>query len=499
MDDFEILEEIGKGGMATIYRGRFKDSGRIIVIKKLHPHLKGDENFVKRFEREGKILEKLKHKNIVDFYGFRKIKKEYYILMEYIKGVSLRDILQKEKVPLVIALYITKEIYEGVGFAHKSGIIHRDLKPENIIIGENGDIKIADFGLAYGAEFPRVTEPGMYVGTPEYIAPEILMGKEYSEKSDIYAIGVILYEMVKGENPFKGKTPYESINKILYRKKLSMNFGDFPSFLEPIISKMVAMDPKSRYQSVDELRRTLHPYITVNKRLFKQYLSAPENFYEEKIIKSKTIKDLRMLVLLILLLLAIIFYNHLQYREQVEVVQISSTKKIAEKIDTTKIKKTPENNASNNTSKETKNKPVEKEGYGWLKIFAEPWAEVYIDNKYVDKTPIGKAIKVVSGKHFVMFKHPKRGEVIKEINITRDETLKVSAKLEYGYLKIVVIPWGYVYLDGKKIVETPIAKPIPTKPGEHNLLVVNPGYREWREKINIVRGETLEKHITLRK
>ncbi len=493
MDDFEILEEIGKGGMATIYRGRFKDSGRIIVIKKLYPHLKDDENFVKRFEREGKILEKLKHKNIVDFFGFRKVEKEYYILMEYIKGVSLREILQKNKIPLVIALYITKEIYEGVGFAHKNGIIHRDLKPENIIVGENGDIKIADFGLAYGTEFPRVTEPGMYVGTPEYIAPEILMGKEYSEKSDIYAIGVILYEMVKGENPFKGKTPYESINKILYRKKLSMNFGDFPSFFKPIISKMVAMDPKSRYQSVDELKKAFRPYITVNKRTFKQYLSAPENFYGGKIIKSKTIKDLRMLVLLIILLIAIVFYNHFRNIHQVEVVQVNRPKRIIERKDTTMTA------PPKKTIKKPKNKPLVKKGYGWLRISAVPWANVYIDNKYIDKTPIGKAVKVASGEHLIIFKHPKRGEVIKKINITNNETLKVNAKLEYGYLKIVVIPWGYVYLDGEKIVETPIAGPIPTKPGEHNLLVVNPGYREWREKINIVRGETLEKHITLRK
>jgi len=492
MDEFEILEEIGKGGMATIYRGRFKDSGQVIVIKKLHPHLKGDKNFVKRFKREGKILEKLKHKNIITFYGFREIKGEYFILMEYIQGLSLGDILRKNKTPLLIALYITKEIYEGVGYAHKNGIVHRDLKPENVIIGKNGDIKIADFGLAYGSEFPRVTEPGMYVGTPEYIAPEILMGKEYSEMSDIYAIGIILYEMVKGENPFRGKTPYESINKILYRK--GMDFGDFPSFLEPIISKTVAMEPKSRYQSIDELKRALNPYITINKRIFKQYLFAPEKFHEEKIIKSKTIKNLRMLALLIVLLITIIFYNYSRRRKHPVVLQTKNIQKVEKKMDTLKVKKHPKNSAKNPITNF-----IEITGYGWLKVSAVPWAGVYIDDKFIDRTPIGKPIKIASGKHIVIFKHPGRGEVVKTVYLNRGETLKVNVILEYGYLKVVVNPWGYIYIDGKKVAETPIANPIPSIPGVHNLLVVNPGYREWREKINIPRGETLEKHIILKK
>jgi len=493
MDDFEIIEEIGKGGMATIYKGRFKDSGKIIVIKKLHPHLKEEGSFVNRFKREAIILQKLKHKNIIDFYGFKKIEKEYYILMEYIQGLSLADILhQHHKIPLVIALYIIKEIYKGVGYAHKNGIVHRDLKPENIVIGKNGNIKIADFGLAYGAEFPRLTEPGMYVGTPEYIAPEILMGKEYSEKSDIYAIGIILYETIKGENPFRGKTPYESINKILYRKKTHIDFGDFPPFLEPIISKIIAMDPKSRYQNIDGLKRALQPYITADRRIFKQYLSDPANFYDKKIIQSRTIKDLRMLCLLIILLLTITLYNYAVNKKGKKTLKITSTQNIAEKIDTTRIE-----NKTKNITKQQKSIPTTR--YGWLRISAIPWANIYIDNKYIDKTPIGKVIKVSGGNHIVIFKHPTRGEVIKKINITKDETLKVYAKLEYGFLRIIVIPWGYVYIDGEKVAETPIAKPIPTKPGKHNLLIVNPGYREWREEINISRGETLEKHITLRK
>jgi len=492
MNEFEILEEIGKGGMATIYRGKFKDTGKEIVVKKLHPHLKDDEHFVNRFKREAKILEKLKHRNIITFYGFKKIKGEYFILMEYIQGLNLRDILKKGKIPLLIALYITREIYEGIGYAHKNGIIHRDLKPGNIIIGKNGGIKIADFGLAYGAEFPRVTDPGMYVGTPEYIAPEILMGKAYSEKSDIYAIGVILYEMIKGENPFRGKTPYESINKTLYRKKINISFGDLPAFLEPIINKMIALEPKARYKNIEELKRNISSHITISKRTFKQWLSNPENFYEGRIIKSKTIKNIRMLILLIILLITLISYNYFHNKEYKTSLPPQKTKKIFKNPDTLKAVNIPED-----TVKRSKVKPVT--GYGWLKISAIPWAEIYIDKKFIDRTPIAKSVKVAFGKHTVIFKHPGRGEIVKTLNINSSETLKVNVKLDYGYLKIVVIPWGYVYVDGEKVVETPVAKPIPIKPGVHNLLVVNPEYREWREKINIARSETLEKHITLKK
>ncbi len=161
LKNYEILETIATGGMATIYRGVQISLNREVVIKKLHPHLAEDANFVKRFQREAAILAKLQHKNIVAIIDFFESGNEQFIVLEYIKGRTLKELINdKEKIPYSMSMYIMREVLQGLQYIHSNNILHRDMKPDNIMISEDGSIKITDFGLAYRHENVRITNPG---------------------------------------------------------------------------------------------------------------------------------------------------------------------------------------------------------------------------------------------------------------------------------------------------------------------------------------------------
>ncbi len=251
MKNIIFTEKIAVGGMATVYKGIY--NGKDVVIKKLHSHLGEAKEFVKRFKREAEILKRLRHPNIIRFLSFERIENDYFLILEYVEGENLGTIIQKRKIPISICLNLGLQIAKGIHFVHKNGIIHRDIKPSNIIISKNGIAKILDFGLAY-EEGVRFTEPGVYIGTPAYIAPEVLNGGKYSKVSDVFSFGILLYEMISGYNPFYGNTPYESINNILYKspEKLT-NDEDLNEF----IFKLLAKDQEKRIKDFGEVIKIL--------------------------------------------------------------------------------------------------------------------------------------------------------------------------------------------------------------------------------------------------
>jgi serine/threonine protein kinase len=206
--NYQVTAVLSAGGMATIYLGRHAELGRQLVIKQLHPHLANDSGFVKRFEREAKLLGRLHHENIVDVADYFELDGSYYIILEYIDGCSLKELLdQQKKMPFLIAVHIVGQIAQGLLHAHQNQIVHRDIKPANIMITKTGAVKITDFGLAYAQEALAITDPGTFVGTPAYLSPEQIKGQPAGIQSDIYALGVMFYEMLSGANPFAGPIP----------------------------------------------------------------------------------------------------------------------------------------------------------------------------------------------------------------------------------------------------------------------------------------------------
>jgi len=284
--NFEIKELIATGGMAAIYKAVQISLDRTVAIKILHGHLAQDKDFITRFEREAKAAANLKHDNIVNIIDFGKTEDVYFIAMEFVEGKSLKDLIQAvEFVPYEIALTITREISQGLFHAHQKGVVHRDIKPANILIGLDGAIKIADFGLAQAQDLISVTVTGSIVGTPAYMSPEQAGGKKIDHRSDLFSLGVVVYEMITGRKPFMGQNYSSIIHEIMTvvpPKPFEAN-PLIPREISAIIEKMLNKDPEQRPQSAGEISEEISAYfrkmkIECSRRDVSQFLNAPESY-----------------------------------------------------------------------------------------------------------------------------------------------------------------------------------------------------------------------------
>ena len=256
LGSYEIVERLGGGGMAVVYRAVQQPLGREVALKALSPELFEDEGFVKRFEAEAKTLAKLDHPNILTIYDFELTEGVAYLTMPLIRGGTLRDILRRGPLDTLSAWRYLREIGDGLQHAHDAGIVHRDLKPTNVLIHSDGRALLADFGLARGAGQPtHLTTIGLAIGTPGYMAPEQVMGHDVDRRCDIYALGVLTFEMLTGRLPYIGanrmEVAYATVNSPI-PSAVALN-GNLPDELDQLLKKVLAKDPNERPQTVREL------------------------------------------------------------------------------------------------------------------------------------------------------------------------------------------------------------------------------------------------------
>ncbi|MBW8875821.1 MAG: protein kinase [Acidobacteria bacterium] len=259
---FEILSVLGAGGMGIVYKARDRELDDLVALKMLRRELWGDRNQLDRLKSEIKLARKITHPNVLRTHDFGEIDGVPYISMEYVRGVTLRYMLdQTSRLPYSAGLRLAKQLCAGLGAAHAVGVLHRDIKPENMILEPTGNAKLMDFGIARPIDrlTPAQTQAGFIVGTPQYLAPEVLQGQEADARTDLYSCGIVLYEIFTGVLPFDGPSVMEVVVKHLREEPAppSSRWPEIPPPLEAAILKCLKKEPDQRYRSVAELLRDL--------------------------------------------------------------------------------------------------------------------------------------------------------------------------------------------------------------------------------------------------
>jgi eukaryotic-like serine/threonine-protein kinase len=256
---YHVLRKLGAGGMANVYLAEDQELGRRVAIKILNERHANDEQFVERFRREAKNAAGLSHPSIVSIYDRGEAEGTYYIAMEYLEGRSLKElIVSRGPAPVNLAIDYARQILQALRFAHMKGIVHRDIKPHNVLVDGDGRLKVTDFGIAR-AGTSQMTEVGSIVGTAQYLSPEQARGSDVDQRSDVYSLGVVLYELLTGEVPFSGDTSVEIAMKHVSQtpQPPSALREDVPHELDLVVMRALAKDPQDRYQSAEEMEADL--------------------------------------------------------------------------------------------------------------------------------------------------------------------------------------------------------------------------------------------------
>lgn len=290
-DRYQIIKSIGEGGMANVYLAYDTILDRNVAVKVLRGDLATDEKFVRRFQREALSASSLSNPNIVEVYDVGEDNGEYYIVMEYVEGKHLKNLLKKRgKLTVPEVIDIVLQITNGLSVAHDSYIIHRDIKPQNILILDNGLIKITDFGIAVAMNATQLTQTNSVMGSVHYLPPEQASGKGATLQSDIYSIGILMYELLTGKLPFKGDNAVEIALKHLKEPMPSIRdeIPDIPQSVENIILKATAKNPKNRYADAREMHEDLKTCLDESRaNELKITFKYPEHDYDDtKLLKT---------------------------------------------------------------------------------------------------------------------------------------------------------------------------------------------------------------------
>jgi serine/threonine-protein kinase len=307
-----IQEKLGEGGMGVVYKGIHKDIEQTVAIKVLYPQYAKDENFRERFKREAKVQAKLHHPNVVNILNYLEDEDgNMYIVMEYVGGGSLEDKMRTGKISLSDSVSVIIQVLNALSYMHSNGIIHRDIKPSNIMFADS-IVKVSDFGIAKPMSDKGLTKTGAIVGTVWYMAPEIIKGEAPTPASDLYAVGVILYQLLTGRTPFYGKTDFEVMKSHLEKEPQppeTLN-PNLPPGTWDLVKKALAKSPRERFSSADEFKQALIDWfsrVEDPQKIKSVDLTSLQSFQINNVKKVAINKKYILIGIIFLLILSLSF------------------------------------------------------------------------------------------------------------------------------------------------------------------------------------------------
>ncbi len=324
---YEIIEELGKGGMGEVYRVEDKKINEEVALKLIKPEIAAEKKTIERFRNELKLAREISHRNVCRMYDFNEEEGTPYITMEYVTGEDLRSLIKRiGKIPVEKTVSIAKQVCEGLAEAHRKGVVHRDLKPSNIMIDREGNVRIMDFGIARSLKAKNITREGMMIGTPEYMSPEQVEGKKTDQRSDIYSLGIIIFEMATGRVPFEGETSLSIAMKHKSEeppdpRKIN---AQIPDDLSRLILKCMEKEKEKRYQGTKELLSELNEIeIPATEEVFPK--KKPEAEIPKKRFQSFVIPGI-IILFGIIIVAGYLFFGRILKTEKPKAETISMPK-----------------------------------------------------------------------------------------------------------------------------------------------------------------------------
>jgi serine/threonine protein kinase len=523
-DRYSIIRKINSGGMATVFLVEDKKLHRTVALKKLHPHLIEHTETVTRFTNEARAIASLSHENIIKIYDFGESSDGPYLVMEYIDGTTLAECLEKNgKIPNLVLIEIARQIAAGLHCAHDHGIIHRDIKPANILIRRDGTIIITDFGIAYIAQSQSITMTGSFVGSPHYVSPEQIQGKTVTGKSDIYSLGIVLYQCLAGVMPFEADTPHAIINSIMSSAPREIHASN-PKVLywfSDLIMQCLLKEPHMRPGPEDLIqyfeKKAGDNSLLITKDSIESFLRSPrESFSLEclelfTLYKTRGIKDLHDKRVI----------QGLKNLEQAE--QFGDLSAEDSKLKCSAIKKNHSITLSTllpfvltililtaiiaiiPRKKKNSHSITQTTTDSSLSIpsVVLPPPEDAIYHMIIDSLiPVPDAVSLAVSIE------PKPGHISPPVSINAVDTSpellidtmqkNSMTQPSEGFLKILTNPpWVTMYIDGIERGKTPKTKSIALAKGTHTMILSKEGYHTFSDTITINPSDTLTLRIRL--
>lgn len=422
-----ILQEIGSGGMAVVYKAVQEPLGRTVAIKALKPSIAMDSGFAKRFEREAHFMASLQHENILHVHDFVKDRGTMFIVMEYVQGIDLYDLLEiTPRLPVDVAAIIALQVCRALDYAHFRGIIHRDIKPANVMLSQQGEVKLMDFGIARDDRLTDLTETGTGLGTPSYMSPEQILGDKLDFRSDIFSVGIVLYQMVTGRKPFvedDARTVMQKIRLDRYTSPRKVNPA-VPRTLEHIMGRCMEKLPANRYPTtqalIDDLQDFLAARVPINHNarlvMYLREVGVITDAKAEEILSASAPNRLRR--------------GHGDRRMLTQMWAVQGglgafvvVAGLSVQGMSGRLGGDPDQFAAETGA------PIVPERAGHLRFVVDPWARIEIDGQEVLTTPSARAVTLPAGHHFVRFENPYYQAIDREIWVREGETQVLEATL----------------------------------------------------------------------
>ena len=523
-NSFTILETIRDGHLTRVLKAEQPSLKRIVLLKTLHKHLVTDTNLVRRFEREARACAMIRSEHIVQVYDLIELDGAPAIVMEYVEGKSLQELLHEGVRSEQFARMVAASVLTALTVAHRSGVVHRDIKPANIMIDQHGTVKVADFGLASVGVETTLTLEGTVLGTPAYMSPEQVSGGTIDGRSDLFSLGVTLIELVTGEKLFQGESYAECLNKILNFKPESLDrFAESisASFLT-FVRRLMMPQKEDRFASAADALRDLTG----------KELGSPEQPHGRSANSRRLIHTGGAAAIVLVIALILYFWppgkgngGNEVYR-QPGIMTTDSTK--TDTLSKSSLSETPRRSNTLRDSERTKHVPMpaasdshdprkapeqqqlsEKTGSektssdsGYIQISCTPWAKVFLGNEYIGTTPIAGSLKVKAGVHAVTFNNPSFLSLVRSVTVRAGTLTYVEANFleQVGYLLVVSQPWAEIYVDDQYRETTPLGQPLMVTSGNRKIRLHNPAFQDIdtavavgvRDTVKLVKSFTMK-------